>query len=395
METGAPQRKKNKKHNIAEHGGWHRIRIVLAILIGVPALSFYVWRNIGRLPEPMAKPVVASDAQGLRATVVVPTLDSPLPAGKNVIWCASLQLAWDRLKKDVVGEPVKIKGVDDLADKLNASEFAGNDLEAESYYAAAGRIADGTVAKIEKEMAAKFPGVAPDLGGPSGTAAIAYAYLKASIKFPLPYFENRDPFAFKESSGASIEVTSFGIRKKDAYAYYEMREQVEVLYSLHEEESHTRLVEFALDLDRNSRPYQLVVACVKPRATLNETLKYLSEAAKNKDEDWDNEFGPNEVFILPNICFDITTRFRELEGPDKPFTNSKCAGLWLGLVQQRMQFRLDRGGAEVSSEVKMPLRPLPRYFIFDRPFLVYMAKRGAATPFFVMWVDNAELLGKP
>jgi hypothetical protein len=30
--------------------------------------------------------------------------------------------------------------------------------------------------------------------------------------------------------------------------------------------------------------------------------------------------------------------------------------------------------------------------VFDRPFLVYMQKRGAEQPFFVMWVDNAELL---
>jgi hypothetical protein len=34
-------------------------------------------------------------------------------------------------------------------------------------------------------------------------------------------------------------------------------------------------------------------------------------------------------------------------------------------------------------------------FIFDRPFLIVVKKRGAEHPFFVMWVDNAELLCKP
>ncbi len=34
-------------------------------------------------------------------------------------------------------------------------------------------------------------------------------------------------------------------------------------------------------------------------------------------------------------------------------------------------------------------------FIFDRPFLIVVKKRGAERPFFVMWVDNAELLCKP
>ena len=31
-------------------------------------------------------------------------------------------------------------------------------------------------------------------------------------------------------------------------------------------------------------------------------------------------------------------------------------------------------------------------FKFDRPFLVMLRKRGTEHPFFVMWVDNAELL---
>jgi hypothetical protein len=37
--------------------------------------------------------------------------------------------------------------------------------------------------------------------------------------------------------------------------------------------------------------------------------------------------------------------------------------------------------------------------IFDGPFLIIMKKRNAENPFFVMWVDNSELLckqqGKP
>jgi hypothetical protein len=35
----------------------------------------------------------------------------------------------------------------------------------------------------------------------------------------------------------------------------------------------------------------------------------------------------------------------------------------------------------------------PRYFYFNRPFLIYVKKRGPEySPFFVMWVDNAELM---
>ena len=42
----------------------------------------------------------------------------------------------------------------------------------------------------------------------------------------------------------------------------------------------------------------------------------------------------------------------------------------------------------------MKCMPIPAYYFFNKPFLVYMKKRGAKHPFFVMWVDNAELLEK-
>jgi hypothetical protein len=59
---------------------------------------------------------------------------------------------------------------------------------------------------------------------------------------------------------------------------------------------------------------------------------------------------------------------------------------------QTIEFRLDRCGAALESESKLAILAAPRYFDFNRPFLVYMQKRGAEHPFFVMWVDNAELL---
>jgi hypothetical protein len=39
-----------------------------------------------------------------------------------------------------------------------------------------------------------------------------------------------------------------------------------------------------------------------------------------------------------------------------------------------------------------PLPPVEGITPPVRPFLIYLKKRGAGHPFFVMWVDNAELL---
>ncbi|HZT82935.1 MAG TPA: hypothetical protein VFA26_22075 [Gemmataceae bacterium] len=45
----------------------------------------------------------------LERTVVLPTLDSPIPEGKSAIWCVSFQLAWNRLKDEVAREPMEKK----------------------------------------------------------------------------------------------------------------------------------------------------------------------------------------------------------------------------------------------------------------------------------------------
>jgi hypothetical protein len=81
---------------------------------------------------------------------------------------------------------------------------------------------------------------------------------------------------------------------------------------------------------------------------------------------------------------------------------------WLGTARQLTDFQLDRSGAGLRSEARAfgtekSAGPNRRYFVFDRPFLVVMKKRGAAQPtsassvepFLVMWVDNAELLCRP
>ena len=63
-------------------------------------------------------------------------------------------------------------------------------------------------------------------------------------------------------------------------------------------------------------------------------------------------------------------------------------------AKQGIKFKLDRCGAMLESEATIMVASIPRYFIFNRPFLIYMKKRDCEQPFFVMWVDNAELLNR-
>src|SRR5262249_19888246 len=156
-------------------------------------------------------------------TVIVPTLDSPIPEGKSAIWCASFRFAWNRLKDDVAKEPIQLANAQPIADRLNRGEESEDDVEPDAVYAAAGLAKDGLVERIQAQMASKFPNVPrPQLDVPAG-GAVAYAYLAASAKYEYPYFENDEPFLFRDSSGKETAVGSFGIRKKDDYAYERLR----------------------------------------------------------------------------------------------------------------------------------------------------------------------------
>ena len=57
-----------------------------------------------------------------------------------------------------------------------------------------------------------------------------------------------------------------------------------------------------------------------------------------------------------------------------------------------ISFRLDRSGVLLKSESQVAVAAIPRMFVLDKPFLLYLKKRDAEQPFFVMWGDNAELL---
>jgi hypothetical protein len=364
---------------------------LVAVAVAAVGIAWRYW------PERYTPPPMSFDGNSdqLLQTVIVPTLDTPIPEGKSAVWCVSFQLAWNRLKSDVVKESIQLTNAQPLADRLNRAEHSEDDVGADAVYAAAGLAKDGIVERIRSEMAGRFPNVPrPDLDVPPN-GAVAYAYLAASAKYEHPYFENDEPFLFKDAAGNETAVGSFGIRKKDDYAYERLRQQVQVFYRTRTENWIDEVPEFILDLCKTSEPYQIVLARVDRKPTLAETLADIQHkiASPSKDR---SVLGliPNDTLIVPNMAWQITHRFKELEGQDKRFENPALRGLYLDTAIQTIQFRLDRSGAELSSEAKLGVKPLPSYFHVNRPFLVYMTKRGGKRPFFVAWVENAELLQK-
>ena len=328
----------------------------------------------------------------LRQTQIVATLDTPMAPGKNVIWCAAFQCAWKALQKDVVGEPIKLAGGGALVASLNNADDPSAHIPDSCIYRAAGWVADGILAKIRSDMKSKFPGrEPPELRYDSRDgAAVAYAYLGASSPFGVPYDEVAMSFA--DGAGKTTMVDAFGMRA------FELRERLSsqpcLLFSkirpvvdaagMDAEE----IAEFAVDLDRHSSPHQIVVASIPRTKTLADAYQHVQHAIAapdNKTADVDGEL------LVPKLRWRIIHRFAGLEG--RAFENESRRSRYIEVAREDITFRLDHRGAELEAEAVVGdvFSSTPSY-VFKGPFLVYMKARGADVPYFVMWVENDELL---
>jgi protein tyrosine phosphatase (PTP) superfamily phosphohydrolase (DUF442 family) len=362
--------------------------VACAVLV---AVGNWYWSGSGGLAAPVSKPTFEGTSDGLKHTQVVATLDEPIAAGNNAIWCASFQAAWKALQSDLAKGPVALQDGGRLVDALNNVPDPKPTIPEKCLYATAGWNHQGIIEKIHGDLKRLFPSKAPpNFPGIVENSLVAYSYLEASVKFALPYFQSREPLVFKGADGRTAEVDSFGIRKKDDYAYERLRRQAEVLYETRDDRY--RLVEFAVDLDRGSKPSQIIVAVIEPGKSLAETIASLDKkiAGYQGKGTSNSGLGPNDVLLVPDVSWKISHHFTDLEG--KAILNETLRGQRIDVARQDIAFRLDRSGAELRSEAKIYMKPMPTHYVADKPFLVVMKKRGAKRPYFAMWVDNAELL---
>ncbi len=369
---------------------------VLLFVISVLVLGyiFLYGPYLPDLPTSALKVSFDGDSRQLAATQIVPTLDTPVEPGKNVIYCASFIAAWKSLQNDVAGSSISIAGAGEVSDRLNSAADPKDYVPAESLYAAAGWVNKGILDTIASEMHSRFPAEkSPDFPGITPDSFVAFAHMEASVHFTTPYFDSREPLIFTGGDGSSTKVRSFGIREKDSDAYSRLRAQPQVLFvgdiGLL---SQSQASYFAIDLCGDFLPSQVIVAHMDPRHTLAEMLAFVNERIA-ASAGYTNSLGPTDVLLVPDMLWRLVHHYDEIEKSN--LSGNKPLGLQPeNVAMQSITFRLDRSGAELKSQVKSYVGAMPVDYVLDRPFLVIMKERSATEPYFVMWVDNAELLQK-
>ncbi len=347
------------------------------------------WRGIFRSVK-----TVQGDAANLNGTRVTPYLDTEIRPGTNLLWCGTFQLAWNEACA-LAGGDLQLAGLQPdslvqspMAAALNRHAFTKDCLDETSYVALAGLVRDNIHDKIVHAVKDKFgfaPRLVPDKDlTPRPQDFVAYACLWKKLSFPVPFERLDDSFHF-----SGRQVRAFGLGKTKA-SHEAMCPQVLVLDYQNEDD-------FVVELKTSSAGDRLLLAKLPPKGTLEEmTTSIRARLAKSEGQ----PAGTNDVLIVPRVSLDLINRFSEIENHWLVPVGRKIApDLLLLSAMQSIKFEMNEKGVELLSEAHMAFAcgregepDRPHIMIFDKPFLLMLERKDARMPYFVMWVDNPELL---
>jgi hypothetical protein len=331
--------------------------------------------------------LLAVRGNDLKRTVVTATMNAPFEQGKNMVWCGTFQLAWNEACT-LVGEDLHFDPDPPIVAELDQKAFRKDDLDAASYVALAGFVKDGIHQKIRQSLQEKFgggakPGYIPSESlTPRPQDLVAYSYLFKNLEFAVPFERLEKPLRFGYG-----EISAFGMGDPKR-AHEQMAPQVLIL-------DYTGPDDFVIELKTKSQTDRLILAKVQPKANLAETVaevKTRSNSAKPQT------CMPEDKLAVPRFNFDIVQTYNQIEGLKLVVQNPKVAGdLQVLSAVQDIRFQMDEKGVILKSESHITFAcakaPSPSHvLVFDKPFLVFLERTNATTPYLAMWIDNSELL---
>ncbi|MEJ0000438.1 MAG: hypothetical protein WDO13_15525 [Verrucomicrobiota bacterium] len=341
--------------------------------------------------------LVKADISDLKDTRLMPHPDAPLPAHDNVVWCGTLQLAWNEAIR-LVGEPLQFIHQPPVVDLLNRQDFTRDDLDAGSYVAIADFERNNVEDEIRAALEKTFGGAAsPELipakpAHPGPYDFTAYAYLYKNLAFEQPFLDGK-PLDF-----AGTKVKTFGFTAQGSPLRDTLAGQVSICDYRSDDD-------FVIKLKTQLTGDELILAKIPPASTkappgpslaviMNEVLTRAGSTHAESP-------GPRDTLAVPKLNFDLRGHFPELEHLVlKPGPHAKVHDLETSNVEQLVRFQLSERGAVLKSEgtiqmvgTALILNPPPVHrLVFDKPFLILMKRKDAPRAYLALWVGNASLL---
>ena len=371
--------------------GWHG-RAVALVCAAVLALCIPgAWWLCGRVSASYATwrinhtdvSALRADVSTLKQTRVVPVLEMPLQPGTNLLWCATWQLAWNQLAARVSG-PLHMRDEDAAVALLNQHIHTAMGIEPGSYLTMSGRVGDGVAEQFAQQLRAQFVSSAPP--APAGVslphdALAVYTYLAVNLRFAQPFERLKQPLKFGGS-----DVRAFGIDADTADLESARQRAAQIIVC-----DHPSREEFVIELKTSSDQHHLYVAMVPPLATLHATITSVMVRIRHNVPAAPQS---GTALTVPVMDFDLVRRYDELTGRPLQVDHPDLNGVPIAVAEQRIRFKLDEYGAQLTSFAFVGTLGRPPSFTFRKPFLVLLTYQDSTEPYFAVWVDNAELLAR-
>jgi len=330
------------------------------------------------------------DSQALPNTKIPSHMEENIVPGKNLIYCATFQLAWNELRDNIIKEDVRLTDEPLMVQVLNKKKVTSDDISEDCYVAMAGFGRDRILERINEALQLKFQDQAPTVEEYLESEWIfAYAFLLKELMFETSFESLKEPLRF-ESGAIAADVKAFGIDEfqPNNERHVQLAKQVSVVPVIYRKpEFITR--GFIVSLTSRTPNDEIVLARVEPRQTLLETVRSVQETLESRSP---VSLGRDDTLHIPKFNFDITHSYSELI--EKFFLNRGFASYYIKKARQDIRFRLSEKGAMLKSEARMVATGMPKWLVFDQPFLLYLKEKHSQHPYFAIWVEHPEILVK-
>jgi len=299
----------------------------------------------------------------------------------NYVWGGAMNLAWNDLSENIIEEEIKLNTDDKKAlettEKLNNSVFSKNDLDEFSYYIKSG-YGQKTVDLINKESRQKFPDKSfKDLEVKlKNKDIIAYAYFLKQVEYLTQFSEVQVKFKDENVEGFYA--------KND-----KQKDNISIIKYWDDDK-------FILSLELKDNSDQLFLAKgfkdISPKEIVDEINKYYSNSEKMSDDD---------IFKMPKLQLDYHRNYEEMI--NKCLSNINFKEYFINQMFENIKFDMDHKGARVENEavgdmslgIAISKEPKKiKKLILDKPFWVIMKKSDSKNPYFILGVNNTELMKK-
>jgi len=295
----------------------------------------------------------------------------------NYVWGGAMNLAWNELNENILQEKLQLNTDDKIAlemvSKLNNAPFTKSDLDEESYYIKSG-YGNSTIDKINRESKKKFPSKSfSDLSiNLTERDFISYAYFLKEVEYETKF--EKDIILFNGQNVKGFIANNRTQRKNVKIIKYENDDK------------------FIIKLQLRDNGDELILA---KWYDMKNPQDIVNQINKNNKQNL-STIGTSDRFKAPKLHLDYQRTYTGLT--NKPLANKGFEEYVIAQMFENIKFDMDEKGARVENEaailygITSERQEKPKNFILDKPYWIIMKRTDSKNPYFILGINNVELM---